>query len=84
MANLRGTRSDVWFHDDLPDFDDDATRGCLLRLVRDAWSCPTLHVMFNFGWYVDGDPRLWGLDRHAAESTALLAALLAAPENPNG
>jgi hypothetical protein len=33
--------------DAVPDFDDDATRGCLLSLAREAWDDPTLTPRFN-------------------------------------
>lgn len=87
----------LWAHDEdrmwrhvldgqLPDPEDDATRGCLLRLVRDAWGCPDLTTTaggdFDGGlvWEIE-TVRAMGLGGilGATEAEALVAALLAAP-----
>jgi hypothetical protein len=70
----------------LPDFDDAATMGCLLALVREAWGDPSLSVLF------DHDGCKWRVGRWEddglalrcrcadTEAHALVAALEAAPE----
>lgn len=74
----------------LPDFDDDATRGCLLAIVREAWGDPEISAVAmqgydgDFGWrmYVPAavqsgpDQDGFGGD---TEAEALVAALEAAP-----
>ena len=56
--------------EDVPDFFDHATRGCLLALVREAWSAPFAHV-YREGegdwWFDRGDGReaCSRSDRHA-------------------
>ena len=63
----------------LPDLTDPATLGCLLHLVREAWSDPTVALLTNHldadQWYV------WGKDLppQPTEAHALVAALEAAP-----
>ena len=64
----------------LPDFDDAATLGCLLALVREAWVDPmaricTLHYARR--WFIDlpSGEVIFG----ATEAAALVAALEAAP-----
>jgi hypothetical protein len=75
----------------LPDLDDPATLGCLLRLVREAWDDDRLVAIYceaanpgqSEGWAVQrADNRLpiAGGD-YASEVAALLAALEAAPEH---
>ena len=67
-----------------PDFADPATLGCLLALVREAWSEPLLSVAWaGGGWYVvqrvrHGVDALRWIDA-ATEAEALVAALEAAP-----
>jgi hypothetical protein len=68
----------------LPDLTDPATLGCLLALVREAWSEPILSVAWAGGrWYVvqrilcSVDALRW-IDT-ATEAEALVAALEAAP-----
>jgi hypothetical protein len=70
--------------DALPDLTDPATLGCLLALVREAWSEPILSVAWaGGGWYVvqrilsSVDALRW-IDT-ATEAEALVAALEAAP-----
>jgi hypothetical protein len=61
--------------DELPDFDDPATSGCLLALVREAWGAPDFYPeLTNVGWRVFPDSALY-----PTEAAALVAALLAAP-----
>ncbi len=73
----------------LPDLTDPATLGCLLALVRQAWSDPRLVAIYcepahpgqSEGWAVQtADNRLpvAGED-HETEAAALVAALEAAP-----
>jgi len=67
----------------LPDLTDPATLGCLLALVREAWSEPILSVAWAGGrWYVvrrirSVDALRW-IDT-ATEVEALVATLEAAP-----
>jgi hypothetical protein len=68
----------------LPDLTDPATLGCLLALVREAWSEPILSVAWAGGrWYVvqrillSVDALRW-IDT-ATEAEALAATLEAAP-----
>ena len=68
----------------LPDLTDPATLGCLLALVREAWSEPLLSVAWAGGrWYVvqrilrSVDALRW--IQAATEAEALVAALEAAP-----
>ena len=68
----------------LPDLEDDATKGCLLRLVRDAWGEPKAHVMPCYEeekkrWRVWFDDNLVRWFEGNTEAEALVAALLAAP-----
>lgn len=73
----------------LPDFNDPATVGCLLALVREAWQNPYLAPRWSpieGRWLVWPDPRFslqgrfgfWG----RTEVEALVVALEAAPEKP--
>ena len=74
--------------DALPDLDDAATLGCLLQLVRNAWGDP---LLVTHGEHDDGDvvwtvrqPLRHGsrvIGRGWSEAEALVAALLAAPED---
>lgn len=62
----------------LPDLTDPATVGCLLALVREAWSDP---MLFAFS---DAFPDRWTVvnvdcGHHATEAAALVAALEQAP-----
>lgn len=66
----------------LPDLTDPATLGCLLALVREAWSQPSATTLAHHGrWYVvhaDVDASSW-LAAWPTEAEALVAALEAAP-----
>lgn len=68
----------------IPELTDPATLGCLLALVREAWSEPILSVAWAGGrWYVvqrilRGVDALRWIDT-ATEAEALVAALEAAP-----
>jgi hypothetical protein len=66
----------------LPDLTDPATLGCLLALVREAWSQPSATTLAHHGrWYVvhaDVDASSW-LAVCPTEAEALIAALEAAP-----
>ena len=66
----------------LPDLTDPATLGCLLALVREAWSQPSATTLAHHGrWYVvhaDVDASSW-LAAWPTEAEALIAALEAAP-----
>jgi hypothetical protein len=78
---------------DLPDFDDPATLGCLLALVREAWSRPELAALrypaspdADGGWFIlahsiaRSNYDLWITNCPAhTEAEALVAALEAAP-----
>ena len=62
----------------LPDLTDDATIGCVLALVREAWGMPRLVAIPQ----PDGGWAVWGLTCVASghtERAALVAALEAAP-----
>jgi len=74
-----------------PDFDDPATVGCVLALVREVWNKPTAYVR-RCGQRWGDAARLWGvygLDEHlheladktvtTSEAAALVAALESAP-----
>lgn len=67
----------------LPDLTDPATLGCLLALVREAWSEPLLSVAWAGGrWHLVR--RVWGVEAlkwidTATEAEALVATLEAAP-----
>jgi hypothetical protein len=78
-------------HGAAPDWDDPATLGCLLALVREAAQEPGLHVRCMLPYAPDMSGRTpppwvlysgrgarWG-DRHETEAAALVAALEAAP-----
>jgi hypothetical protein len=62
----------------LPDLTDPATMGCLLVLVREAWSKPYAHVfrlLDGTGWVCNAGRPIMG----ATEAEALVAALEEAP-----
>lgn len=68
----------------LPNINDPATLGCILRLVRDAWRRPKAYLQYVGVYWCVVDPRdnLW-LDPGIGwktEAEALLRALQAAPE----
>ena len=75
----------------VPDLEDPATLGCLLALVRKAWSLPVLTTCAggewdgSYSWEVETpDPRDFSGYRqigshYATEAEALVAALEAAP-----
>ena len=74
-----------------PDLSDPATLGCLLALVREAWSDPAISCAC--AGYVSGEYRYWVVEGHhhgswfyqvsqkqyAHEAEALVAALESAP-----
>ena len=69
----------------LPDLTDDATIGCVLALVREAWGDPLAHVAPTFEGGTHTGYRCW-LSRYLTlwfegdtERAALVAALEAAP-----
>ena len=67
----------------LPDLTDPATLGCLLALVREAWSNPDLHVQRDGRLFVvnptpKGSPPYGDIDA-PTEAAVLVAALEAAP-----
>ena len=74
----RGWSMVQWSENDyLPDLTDHATVGCLLALVREAWSDPMLFA------FPDAFPDRWTVvnvdcGHHATEVAALVAALEAA------
>jgi hypothetical protein len=93
-----GGRVISWFHDGevvhddelpdddpaLPDFDDPATLGCLLALVREAWRCDSIVPVKNSrsgspGWDCCDLLDQWRDDLHSTEAEALVAALESAP-----
>jgi hypothetical protein len=63
----------------LPDLTDPATMGCLLALVREAWSEPELSATYydDGTWCVGWPDSL--RHRQPSEAAALVAALEAAP-----
>ena len=77
--------SKVYVAGGIPDFDDPATMGCLLALVREAWGDPYLVAIKerNAGWIIAihlRDAMLCGQYIYGAtEAEALVAALEAAP-----
>jgi len=83
----------IW-RDAVPDITDPATLGCILQLVRDAHGDPSLSVTAGYAkdgriqWEIehphpDNLPEaLWTY--FDTEAEALLRALQAAPEVPNG
>ena len=67
---------------ELPDLTDPATLGCLLALVREAWSDPYLCAVGDpdTGWRVDAvTAQVQNLHGYASEAEALVASLEAAP-----
>ena len=76
------------FHNALPDFDDPATVGCLLALVREAHEDPCVYVAPCAEKRADGTSPIWfvytgrgkgPIATGPTEAVALLAALEAAP-----
>ncbi len=66
----------------LPDLTDPATLGCLLALVREAWSDPYLCAVgdSDTGWRVDAvTAQVQDLHSYPSEAEALVAALESAP-----
>ena len=65
----------------LPDFDDPATLGCLLALVREAWGDRSIVILrASNGWYPSSRTAdMRGVYGYASELEALIAALEAAP-----
>ena len=76
----------------LPDLSDPATLGCLLALVREAWSAPRALVRLSAdgvrfhifdvdraGGINEGNWRGWLSEDYPSEAAALIAALEAAP-----
>ncbi|MEN9785525.1 MAG: hypothetical protein RLZZ299_789 [Pseudomonadota bacterium] len=63
----------------LPDLTDPATLGCLLALVREAWS-NAIVIRIGNGWFhVEVDERDWYDHNTSSLLAALVAALEAAP-----
>ena len=96
MLDLQGRTWDTsllwrWNNDvDVPDLRDPATLGCVLALVREAWSAPNGHMRFD--GICGSEPRGWsycwatsdgqfggGLRYRPTEVEMLVAALEAAP-----
>jgi hypothetical protein len=72
------------FFDPLPDLSDPATLGCLLALVREAWSdecahCSPLRGEGRVIWYAWSEDLEYLSHPCATEADALVAALEAAP-----
>lgn len=62
----------------LPDLTDPATLGCLLALVREAWSDPFLCAVGDpdTGWRIDAvTAQVQDLHGYASEAEALVSAL---------
>lgn len=75
-----------WEHPEaVPVLGDEATLGCLLALVREAWGDPEMHlVLGGAGWaWLSGESRVatvvLPIPAGRTEAEALLAALEAAP-----
>lgn len=65
--------------DALPDLTDSATLGCLLALVREAWSDPMMYVAGRGLWDVFTSHDVEIVQDQHTEAEALVAALEAAP-----
>jgi len=85
VSNL-AERGTFWLAEGwLPDLNDPATLGCLLQLVREAWSDPEAHIALGAaGWVLmSGESRVadvvYPSPAGTTEAEALVAALEAAP-----
>jgi hypothetical protein len=68
--------------DNLPDLTDPATLGCMLALVREAWSDPYLCAVgdSDTGWRVDAvTAQVQDLHGYSSEAEALVYALERSP-----
>jgi hypothetical protein len=79
---MRLTDKREWPHDiglRVPDLTDPATLGCLIALVREAWSNKVVISIGN-GWFqIETDVRDWDNDNTSSLLMALVSALEAAP-----
>ena len=78
-----GDASRDWYSSCVPDLTDHATLGCVLALVREAWSDPSAHTRYSRSrglWEVSLFHALYRESGRPTEAEALIAALEAAPE----
>ena len=86
-GNVGAIHEGVVSRSDVPDLEDPATLGCLLALVREAWSDPGVSVWYDrrvglWAWMANGCAhsvhRTSDEDVYDTEAEALVAALEAA------